>query len=363
MDASGKLKNKLKDKKGIALVYIALMIVVIMGFVGLAVDIGYMYVAKGQLQNAADAAALAAATQLPDPTKVNAEAKKFAASNKAAGENVIITDSDITIGNWNDTANPKFSTTRLPNNAVRVVARRNVAGATAANQGMVHVFFGKVLALLPGGGTGWPEMGAAAEAIATHPPRPGAGILMCDQWCNPSPVAQGTVMTLYWDRTYATNQLGLSPQYIVAFSEYKDEPSVDFSPKSLIMQYINGTAETPIASSLCGQHVYDNNAATGVAFKSLEDRLAAEKTPTKPYWEIIVPLVISDTTGQCLSPDVQGFGSSKSGERYVVTRFMKLRVMAVEKQPHPNLTVQVVKCIECSDIDTETGIFHSQLVK
>lgn len=362
MDASGRM-NRLKDKKGIALVYIALMLVVIMAFVGLAIDIGYMYVAKGQLQNAADAAALAAATQLPDQTKVNAEAKKFASINKAAGDNVSITDSDITIGNWSDTANPKFSTSRLPKNAVKVVARRNVAGATAANQGMVQVFFGQILSLLPGGGTGWPEMGAAAEAIATHPPRPGAGILMCDQWCSPSPVPPGTVMTLYWDRTYATNSLGLSPQYIVAFSEYKDEASVDFSPKSLIMQYITGTAETPIASSLCGQHVYDNNAATGVAFKALEDRLAAEKTPTKPYWEIVVPLVISDTTGQCLSPDIQGFGSNKSGERYVVTRFMKLKVTAVERQPHPNMTVEVVRCIECSEIDEIYGIFHSQLVK
>jgi len=128
------------------------------------------------------------------------------------------------------------------------------------------------------------------------------------------------------------------------------------------MQYITGTSETPIASALCGQHVYSNNAATGVAFKALEDRLAAESTPSKPYWEIIAPLVISDT-GTCFTPDVQGTSSNQPGERYVVTRFMKLRILAIEKQPHPNVTIQIVGCIECSDIDTVTGVFHSQLVK
>ncbi|MBT0652962.1 pilus assembly protein TadG-related protein [Geomobilimonas luticola] len=361
--------NRLKDKKGIALVYIALMLVAIMAFLGLAIDIGYMYVAKGQLQNAADAAALAAATQLPDTIKVNAEAIKFASSNKAAGDNVSITESDITIGNWNDTLNPKFSTSRLPRNAVRVVARRNVAGATSANQGMVHLFFGRIFSLLPAGGPGWPEMGAKAEAIATHPPRPGAGILLCDQWCSPTATPPGTILTLYWDRQYATgtggNQLGLPSKYIVAFSEYRDEPSTDFSPNSPIRQYINGTLDTPLASSLCGQHVYSNNAAPGNLFNNngdLINRFSVEVTPAKPYWEIIVPLVRSDS-GECFAPDVQGMGSNLPGERYVVTRFLKIRIRDISGHPFPNMTIEIVGCIECSEIDTVTGVFHSQLVK
>ncbi|GFE58410.1 hypothetical protein AOG1_22900 [Geobacter sp. AOG1] len=369
MDASGRM-NRLKDKKGIALVYIALMLVVIMAFVGLAIDIGYMYVAKGQLQNAADAAALAAATQLPDSTNVKAEAKKFAASNKAAGESVTITDSDITLGYWDGVNFTTPVPALKPTNAVKVVARRDVAGATAANQGKVQVFFGKIFSLLPAGGSGWNEMSAAASAIATHPPRPGAGILLCDQWCSPTPVTPGPLdHPLYWDRQYATgtanNQLGLPSKYIVAFSEYKDEPSTSFNPDSLIMKYINNTAETPIASSLCGQHVYSNNAAPGTLFNSQGDlvkRLAAEITPTKPYWEIIVPLVRSDA-GDCFSPDVQGMGQNTPGERYVVTRFMKIRIKSIEGQPHPNMSIDIVKCIECSEIDNEQGIWTSQLVK
>jgi Flp pilus assembly protein TadG len=45
------------NNKGIAVIYLAITIIVLIAFIGLSVDIGYMYVAKGQLQNAADAAA------------------------------------------------------------------------------------------------------------------------------------------------------------------------------------------------------------------------------------------------------------------------------------------------------------------
>ena len=82
-----------------------------------------------------------APTQLPDSTKVKAEAVKFALANRAAGDDVVITNADIDIGNWNASLTPKFLTGRSPINAVRVVARRDVAGATAASQGMVHLFF------------------------------------------------------------------------------------------------------------------------------------------------------------------------------------------------------------------------------
>ena len=48
----------------------AIMMVVIMAFVALGVDLGYIAVVHAQLQNAADSAALAGASQLlDDPTQ------------------------------------------------------------------------------------------------------------------------------------------------------------------------------------------------------------------------------------------------------------------------------------------------------
>ena len=54
----------IKDERGFALVFLGLTIVVFLGFAALAVDIGYLYAARNELQNAADAAALAGAREL-----------------------------------------------------------------------------------------------------------------------------------------------------------------------------------------------------------------------------------------------------------------------------------------------------------
>ena len=122
----------------------------------------------------------------------------------------------------------------------------------------------------------------------------------------------------------------------------------------------------PIASTLCGQHVYSNNAAPGSLFNNngaLVNRLAAEKTAIAPYWEMIVPLVRSSVTGACFSPDVQGFGNNLPGENYEITRFMKIRVSTIDGQPHPSMATEFQGCIECSDIDSAAGVWTSQLVK
>ena len=55
---------KLKSEKGVTLVYVALLLVVFLGMAALAVDVGYLMVSKNELQNAADAAALAGASYL-----------------------------------------------------------------------------------------------------------------------------------------------------------------------------------------------------------------------------------------------------------------------------------------------------------
>ena len=55
---------KLKSEKGVTLVFVALLIVVFISIAALAVDIGYLMVSKNELQNAADASALASTREL-----------------------------------------------------------------------------------------------------------------------------------------------------------------------------------------------------------------------------------------------------------------------------------------------------------
>lgn len=62
-------KNKL-DRKGSVLIFVAISMAVLVGFAGLALDIGMSVYKKSRLQNAADSAALAAAQELPDSTSM-----------------------------------------------------------------------------------------------------------------------------------------------------------------------------------------------------------------------------------------------------------------------------------------------------
>lgn len=58
------IRSKLQDERGQILVLVVLLTTVMLGVVGLAIDSGFHYVARRQLQNAADQATLAAAYEL-----------------------------------------------------------------------------------------------------------------------------------------------------------------------------------------------------------------------------------------------------------------------------------------------------------
>lgn len=74
-----------RDESGQVLVLFALLITVIFGFAALAIDVGGMVVEKSKVQNAADAAALAAAQDLPETETgvVNQTATTYAEENGA----------------------------------------------------------------------------------------------------------------------------------------------------------------------------------------------------------------------------------------------------------------------------------------
>ena len=53
-------------QRGVVLIILALTLAVLIGFVGLALDLGKLYVARSERQNSADACALAAARKPGD---------------------------------------------------------------------------------------------------------------------------------------------------------------------------------------------------------------------------------------------------------------------------------------------------------
>lgn len=56
--------SRCAEQRGAVLVLVTLLVIALLGFAALAVDIGHMAVVKNELQNAADAGALAGAAQL-----------------------------------------------------------------------------------------------------------------------------------------------------------------------------------------------------------------------------------------------------------------------------------------------------------
>jgi hypothetical protein len=87
--------TRLRSERGQALILAALAMVVILGFAALAIDVGYWYSQKREVQNAVDAAALAGAQELPDnPAGAETVAREYLTKNgvsEANGDTVSIT--------------------------------------------------------------------------------------------------------------------------------------------------------------------------------------------------------------------------------------------------------------------------------
>ena len=109
----------------------AVLMAVLFTFVAFSVDIGYIVVANAELQNAADAAALAgAATCGRDLIRPGPRAMALAADNCAANAPVTLTNTDIELGRWNDDAatfTPLAGAQEADADAVRVTCRRTSA--------------------------------------------------------------------------------------------------------------------------------------------------------------------------------------------------------------------------------------------
>jgi hypothetical protein len=95
-----KIPSTIREQKGSVIIITALSLVVLVGFMGLALDIGHLYIVKTELQNSADAAALAAAKMMDKNTNslFDAHEKAVAVPNNFnfQQKNVVIGPNDVT---------------------------------------------------------------------------------------------------------------------------------------------------------------------------------------------------------------------------------------------------------------------------
>lgn len=293
MDAARRL-TPLNNQRGLALVYMAILMVVFCAFLGLAIDVGYMYATRGQLQSAADSAALAGASRLSgfaNQTGARNEAVRFAAKNQAAtndvqissdGTNVLSASNDVTVGNWNPNAllpEDRYSVVRTPINAVQVRARRTGsedAGGTSIG-GPVDLFFAKVVA------PRWAQMGTLTKAIAQRAPKAGFYIMVGKKTCSTS-----------------GEQFLSSKNDNMAWTSLLDNST---SASEVLNDFICPKNKLPDVD-VCGESIYTTNGIDNSVFKGVENDFYDPEYDrvNKTYagdgsvstWTVIVPVSEKD---------------------------------------------------------------------
>ena len=143
----------IRNQKGIAAIYMASSLAMLLGMGVLIVDGGELTVLDNQLQIAADVAALAAGADLPDEETVQATAIEYASKQMHSGvHGTVLIEDDVVMGNW-DTDTRTFTPAGNPSNAVKVTTRRSEANGNPAQ-------------FLLGGLIGQNEIDLAAVAIS-----------------------------------------------------------------------------------------------------------------------------------------------------------------------------------------------------
>ena len=129
-----------RDERGGTMLLMAIGLLASASMAALAVDMGYFYLLKTQLQTTADVSALAAVRQLPDEDAARTAAVAYAALNMPTSEHgSVLAASDVVPGNW-DSGSRTFTAAGTPLNAVQVVTRRSQANGNAAGS-----FFARII--------------------------------------------------------------------------------------------------------------------------------------------------------------------------------------------------------------------------
>jgi Flp pilus assembly protein TadG len=156
------MKSRLqKRRQGNVVVMTALLMVGLVGLLALAIDVGYLYSVRAELQRSADSAAIAACWELIDKdgpagmqtstvlsSNANSKASEFASMNSVGACSPALGSGDVVVGYMANPSNPNDPLVSPPSgalpNAVQVRVQR-----TNAQNGQVALFFAKALGNQP----------------------------------------------------------------------------------------------------------------------------------------------------------------------------------------------------------------------
>ena len=123
MGTCRKSKTKLADRRGAVIVTVAVVLAALLGMAALAVDGSYLMEIRSQMQNTADAAAMAGVSGLSvSPTEARARAADYARRNPVLRQQPQIRQSELMLGQW-DYNTSRFTPTTGSPNGVRLTLR------------------------------------------------------------------------------------------------------------------------------------------------------------------------------------------------------------------------------------------------
>lgn len=309
-----KIRKLMTDQRGVVAAMIAISLTALVGLTSAAIDLGMVYNARSELQNAADAAALAAANTMvtqsagvttATPGEALQTAKTLSLANQSLNKPLSLLDQDFTIGFWDedagafDASRMGFSSDPSDLTAVRVTLRRD----DLANS-PVSTFFAGIF------GIDTVDVSATATAFLGFPGEvPGDTVdlpiaILEDKIVDGDGPNCGEVLSFH-------SESGETAEWTTFFKWPTNSPTVD--------GYVCDCWDTPELKIGDDINVVNGNLSNNV-FSHLKQRFDRSKVGGE--WTVTLPVVSS--------------GSSSTVS--TIVGFMKFTITEVQRAPHKNVT-------------------------
>ena len=279
----------LDNSRGAVAVMVAIMLTVLLAMAAAALDIGHALVARNELQNSADAGALAGARALGilyegmtpaamgtyqlsggDAATITTAVQSTAVLNAAAGVNVTVNAGDVQIGLWNSATRTMTPTVNQPR-SVRVITRRD---GTA--NGPISTFLAGVIGM-----TSMNVRAVATAELTAIGSTPPAALDL--------PVA---ISQLFFTQYGCGDSIMLypsngNPQSCAGFTTFDQTPSNNAAMLAIINGMINGSYQTPSTTAGTSQLNFTNGTLSNPTWNALVN-LFNTKKDANGVWDALV---------------------------------------------------------------------------
>jgi Flp pilus assembly protein TadG len=360
-----------KTRRGAVAPLTAILMIVLIGMAAFAVDIGWMVVAQSELQDAADAAALAGAGQLMSPsvqfslplqtatnqasilsaaqTSAKTYAKNFAGYHKAGGvSNLVLLDNDIEFGltdskgNYTKYTGNTLYATSFPN-TIKVTLRLD---STQGGNGPLSLFFGSVM------GQGTTNVTATASAtiytgtVDNFSNSANAGLLPMtvdvNAWNNFLATGTSSDGLIHLDgnglpqmQVYPSPSLAPGNFGMLSLDDSSNSASaiagwIDNGLSSCDLSALQTAKLLPLSKHDTTQ--WDWKGAPGFKASDLND-LTVGKTYLLPLFKPVVATTGSSyqATDKSAGPATPGSGGTGSNAYYQIVQFVGIKISQVDK--------------------------------